>query len=277
MLETGHRLEVGAQGIVGYVASSGKPRVALDVGADAVYFNNPYLPQTSSEMALPLVVRNRVIGVLDIQSEKPHAFQQEDVDIMQTLADQLAVAIENARLFSNTQAIISQLEAVTFAQTRESWQNFLKQRTMAYQYTPLGIRPIGEPARMDKHESHREFPVNLHGQQIGAIHLQRKENASGWTHREEELIQEVARQVALAVDNSRLLEETNRRIAEEQTLGEISNRLGRTLDFDTLLQTAARELGQLPDVAEVSVFVGQSPEEKKPLQRTGRLRGPSNP
>jgi GAF domain-containing protein len=273
MLEGGHKLEVGAQGIVGYVASAGKPRVALDVGADAVFFNNPYLPQTSSEMALPLMARNRVIGVLDIQSEKTHAFQQEDVDIMQTLADQLAVAIENARLFSSTQAVISQLQAVTFAQTREAWQSYLKRRTMAYQYTPLGIRTIADDAAtVRRNGDYREFPVNLHGQQVGTILLRRKESAAGWNRREEELIQEVARQVALAADNSRLLEETNRRIAEEQTLGEITTRLGRTLDFDTLLQTAARELGELPDVAEAAVFVGPPPE-KKQLARTGTLRG----
>jgi GAF domain-containing protein len=271
MLEGGHRLEVGAQGIVGFVAEQGRPRVALDVGADAVYFDNPNLPLTSSEMALPLIVRDKIIGVLDIQSEKPHAFQQEDVEVMQTLADQLAVAIENARLFSDTQSVIGQLEAVTFKQTKEAWQNYLKRRTVAYQYTPLGIRATAQPSMTEKGKQ-IETPLNLHGQQIGTIQLQRKENAPDWTRREEELVQDVARQVALALDNNRLLEDTNRRIAEEQTLGEITSRLGRTLDFDTLLQTAVRELSQLQDVAEVSVYVGPAPE-KKGGPRAGRGQG----
>jgi len=272
MLEAGHRLEVGAQGIVGYVAEKGRPRVALDVGADAVFFNNPHLPLTSTEMALPLIVRDKLIGVLDIQSEKPHAFQQEDVDVMQTLADQLAIAIENARLFSNTQSVIGQLEAVTFKQTKDAWHNYLKRRTVAYQYTPLGIRATSV-ASLSKRGKTIELPLILHGQQIGTIQMQRKENAPDWTIREEELIQDVAKQVALALDNNRLLEETNRRIAEEQTLGKITTRLGRTLDFDTLIQTAARELSQLPDVAEVSVYVGQTKDEKMSTQRTGRTRG----
>ena len=273
MLEAGHRLEVGAQGIVGFVAEQGRPRVALDVGADAVYFDNPNLPLTSSEMALPLIVRDRLIGVLDIQSEKPRAFQQEDVDVMQTFADQLAIAIENARLFSNSQSVIGQLEAVTFKQTKEAWESYLRRRNVAYQYTPLGIRATGDAALSNTVGKLVELPLVLHGQQIGAIRLQRKENAPDWSHREEELIQDVARQVALALENNRLLEELNRRIAEEQTLGGITTRSGRTLDFDTLIQTAARELSQLPDVEEVSVHVGQTSDERPGPQRSARTRG----
>ena len=273
MLEAGHRLEIGAQGIVGFVAEQGRPRVALDVGADAVFFDNPNLPLTSSEMALPLIVRDRLIGVLDIQSEKPRAFQQEDVDVMQTFADQLAIAIENARLFSDTQSVIGQLEAVTFKQTKEAWENYLRRRSVAYQYTPLGIRATTDAALSSSAGKQIEIPLVLHGQQIGAVRLQRKENAPDWSHREEELIQDVAQQVALALDNNRLLEETNRRIAEEQTLGGITTRLGRTLDFDTLIQTAARELSQLPDVAAVSVHVGQTADERAGPQRGGRTRG----
>ena len=100
MIERGHSLSVGSQGLVGYVAAQKKPRIALDVGADAIFFNNPDLPMTRSEVALPLVVRNKVLGVLDIQSDKPQAFSADDIDVLQTLADQIAIAIENARLYT---------------------------------------------------------------------------------------------------------------------------------------------------------------------------------
>jgi len=99
MLERGHKLAVGKVGIVGYVAGTGEPRVALDVGEDAVFFDNPDLPETRSEMALPLISRGRVIGVLDVQSTETAAFSEEDVTTLQTMADQLAIAIENARLY----------------------------------------------------------------------------------------------------------------------------------------------------------------------------------
>lgn len=100
MLERGHKLAIGKVGIVGYVAATGEPRIALDVGKDAVHFVNPDLPATRSEMALPLISRGRVIGVLDVQSVQEAAFTEEDVAALQTMADQLANSIENARLYT---------------------------------------------------------------------------------------------------------------------------------------------------------------------------------
>jgi nitrate/nitrite-specific signal transduction histidine kinase len=97
MIEKGHSLKVGTQGIVGYVAGQKKPRIALDVGTDAAFFNNPHLPMTRSEIALPLLVRSRLLGVLDIQSDKTAAFSIDDMDVLETLADQVAVAIDNAK------------------------------------------------------------------------------------------------------------------------------------------------------------------------------------
>jgi len=103
MVERPHRLRVNGQSIVGYVTGHIEPRVALDVGQDAVHFKNPDLPDTRSEMALPLVARGKVIGALDVQSVEPNAFGPDDVETLQVMADQLAAAIENARLFEETQ------------------------------------------------------------------------------------------------------------------------------------------------------------------------------
>jgi GAF domain-containing protein len=103
MVERPHRLQVGSQSIVGYVTSKAKPRIALDVGVDAVHFNNPLLPDTRSEMALPLISRGAVIGALDVQSVKPNAFSDEDIETLQIMADQVTAAIQNARLFEQTQ------------------------------------------------------------------------------------------------------------------------------------------------------------------------------
>jgi signal transduction histidine kinase len=100
MLEKGHKLAVGKIGIVGHVAGTGEPRIALDVGKDTTHFANPDLPATRSEMALPLVSRGRVIGVLDVQGVHEAAFSEEDIAALRTMADQLANAIENARLYA---------------------------------------------------------------------------------------------------------------------------------------------------------------------------------
>jgi signal transduction histidine kinase len=109
MLDSRHKLKIGDVGMVSYAVGTGQPRIALDVGADAIYFKNPFLPETRSEMVLPLKTGNKVIGAIDVQSKEPAAFDNEDIIILQTLADQLAVAIENARLFEATRRQIEEL------------------------------------------------------------------------------------------------------------------------------------------------------------------------
>jgi GAF domain-containing protein len=257
MIARGHSLSIGTQGIVGYVAAQKKPRIALDVGEDAVFFNNPDLPMTRSEVALPLLVRNKVLGVLDIQSDKPQAFRTEDIDVLQTLSDQIAVAIENARLLDETQAAILQLEALTGIRTREAWTQKLHENNRVFTYTPLGMRAEKLP---HTNENVITAPIILRGQKIGNISIARKGDAK-WNKLEEGLLDEVAGQVGLAVDNIRLLEEATQRAKQEQTVGRLATRFGQSLDIDTLLRTAARELGQLPEVEEATVFMSEITRE----------------
>lgn len=252
MVEKGHTLKVGTQGIVGYVAAQKKPRIALDVGADAVFFNNPYLPMTRSEIALPLLVRGKVVGVLDIQSDKTAAFAFEDLDVLETLAGQVAVAIDNARLLDESQAAFLQLEALAAVRTREAWSQKLAKRQRAFTYTPLGLR-AEKPSEND--ESAIKVPITLRGQKIGSISLVRRNNAA-WNKLDEDLVTDVATQAGLAVDNIRLLEEATERAKQEQIVGELAFRFSQSLDIDSLLQTATREFGQLPGVEEATVYIG---------------------
>jgi GAF domain-containing protein len=263
MVDRGHALTIGMQGIVGYVAAQKKPRIALDVGIDAVFFNNPDLPLTRSEVALPLLIRNRVLGVLDIQSDRPQAFSMEDIDVLQTLSDQIAIAIENARLLDETQAAIMQLEALTSIRTQEAWNQKLREHGRAFTYTPLGLR--AEKISQDKSKA-MSAPIILRGRKIGNISIARKGEGK-WSQLDEGLLEEVASQVGLAVDNIRLLEEATQRARQEQTVGKLAARFSQSLDLDTLLQTAVRELGQLPDVAEVSVFIGAEDGKSSPSKQ----------
>lgn len=263
MVERGHSLTIGMQGIVGYVAAQKKPRIALDVGMDAVFFNNPDLPLTRSEVALPLLIRNKVLGVLDIQSDRPQAFSMDDIDVLQTLSDQIAIAIENARLLDETQAAIIQLEALTSIRTQDAWTQKLRERGRAFTYTPLGLRA----EKISQNNSNAmDAPIILRGRKIGNISIARKGDGK-WSKLDEGLLEEVASQVGLAVDNIRLLEEATQRARQEQTVGKLAAQFSQSLDLDTLLQTAARELGQLPDVAEVSVFIGREDEKSSPSKQ----------
>jgi GAF domain-containing protein/HAMP domain-containing protein len=269
MIGRGHSLLVGKQGIVGYAAAEKKPRIALDVGNDAAFFNNPDLPMTRSELALPLVIRNRVLGVLDIQSNQPQAFSIDDIDVLQTLADQVAVAIENARLLDESQAALTQLEALTNTRTREAWKQKLSGKGRVFTYTPLGLRAEKLAPTNDNLVT---IPLILRGQKIGNISVARKGDA-GLTKSDEELLAEVANQAGLAIDNIRLLEEATQRARQEQVVGKLAGRFSQSLDVDTLLQTAVRELAQLPDVAEVSIFVGEQNSEIPGKQKTRRNSG----
>lgn len=110
MIEQNHRLPVGEGSMIGWCVAHNQARIALDVGQDAVRFDNPFLPQTRSEMALPLNSRGRVVGAMTIQSSLSAAFGEADIAVLQIMADQLANAIENARLFAEREDALAEME-----------------------------------------------------------------------------------------------------------------------------------------------------------------------
>ena len=259
MIENGHSISVGSLGTVGSVLLQKRSRIFFDIGQDAVLFNNADLPMTRSEAVVPLVVRNKVLGVLDIHSDKPQSFGPDHIEVLEILADQVAVAIENARLLDESQAAVLQLEALTADRTREAWSQEVKKKDRVFTYTPLGLR-ADKSALKDNNAIHTS--ITLRGNKIGDISISRKENAA-WNKVDEDLIFDVAKQIGLAIDNIRLLEDATQRAKQEQTVGRLATRFGQSLDIDTLLQTAARELGQLPEVEEATVFISEIVHEKK--------------
>ncbi len=128
MLARDHRLRVDATSIVGYVSSSARPRIASDVGSDVIYFKNPDLPETHSEMALPLIIGEKLIGVLDIQSTEASAFDEQQIEVLGTLANQVAIAIENANLFGQTRQALAEAQRVYDQFIAGSWTSFARSR-----------------------------------------------------------------------------------------------------------------------------------------------------
>jgi GAF domain-containing protein len=265
MLARGHKLEIGRQGIVGFAAYQKRSRIAQDVGTDDAFFNNPDLPDTHSEVALPLVVQNRLIGVLDIQSQEHNAFSLDDVYALQTMADQIAMAIENTRLIERSRSAIQDLEAISAGGTTKAWKSRLGNRVKGYTYTTLGVDPLekrkGNLPNTSGEKTLR-ISLNLRGKEIGAISLQRKANDSSWTATDKEMVERIATQVVLALENARLLEESQRQAVREQTVNELSSHFSNSLDVDTLLQNAVREIHGLPQVSEVSVFIKPAEETR---------------
>ncbi|RME06063.1 MAG: GAF domain-containing protein, partial [Anaerolineae bacterium] len=280
MLARGHRLKVGEQGIVGFAAATGTARIALDVGEDAVFFDNPDLPETRSEMAIPLIAAERTLGVLDIQSTQEAAFTQEDIAILRILADQVAIAIENARLFQESQQALAALESAFGESTARAWQRFLQHSARrGYVATSEGLilplRPDGagkeEPYRLSTPAVETEdptvlrVPLSVRGQQVGVLRLKKPPEQGRWRQEEISLLQDLSEQLGLALESARLLEETQRRAAFEQITGQITSRIRASLDLETVLQTAVHEIRTALNLPRLSIrLAGTNGEQNVP-------------
>jgi GAF domain-containing protein len=261
MLERGHQLEVGRTGIVGNVAASGEARIALDVGEDATFFDNPDLAETRSETALPLKVRDQVIGILDVQSKQANAFNDEDVRILQTLADQIALAIDNTTLLAESHQALQELQGLYAQQTHKTWQQQIVGRKVAYSFKSHHIQPLGEPVPpLEPDDPNQvQIPISLRGIRLGRLVLKRDETIGSWTEEEKSLLAQASEQVALALENARLYEEARARAMREQTINALTASLSRSLDVETLLRAAVKQLGEVPGIWDVAVHI-QTPQ-----------------
>jgi len=260
MLARHHRLRVGQVGIVGYVAGTGQPRIALDVGQDAVFFDNPDLPDTRSEISLPLKVGEQIIGVLDVQSVQPAAFSQDDIALLSTLADQVAMAIQNTRLYADSLRTVHELQLAQRQYLQQMWSQIAAERsTVGYQldFGRLQALPpapsIPAPALESQQPGRLVVPLALRNQVIGLIDLQDVDPTRAWTPQELAFARSVADQVALALENARLLEETRRRAERERLVSDITTRLRVSNDPQTIIDTALSELRQALQVKSVQV------------------------
>jgi len=253
MLARNHRLQVGETGIVGNVTKTGQPRLALDVGLDAIFFNNPDLPETRSEIALPLRVGTNVFGALDVQSTKAQAFSQEDVSILSSLAEQVSIAIQNARSYQESQEALAQAEIISAQLSEQQWSRFMsRQQIGGYHFDGIEARQIKAPS--EKPTSHSlSIPVTLRGTKIGTLKLNAPDPNRIWTEEEIALAQATADRTALAIENARLLQDAQKRAAKERTIGEISSKIGSLVNLDNIVQTTIQELGNTLPGTEIAI------------------------
>jgi GAF domain-containing protein len=258
LIGQGFRVEPDRRNVINLVVQQNRSIISSDIDADFVRDAN--FPITRSRMILPLSVRGDVIGVLDLHSDQPQAISAQDAEILKTLSDLIAISYDNVRLINETKNLIDQLEINTSFQTQKTWAKFTSRYKPAYQYTPAGVRPIFSSERKDSDNGMR-IPLTLYGQNIGTIKLLRKGGITEWSERERILVEKIADQVALALENSRLVDEAQKSSLRDQMIANISTRVRETLDVESVIRTASSELRRVFDLKEAEISIGSNQAE----------------
>jgi GAF domain-containing protein/HAMP domain-containing protein len=236
-----HRLEVSGRSMVATCIRERMPRIAQNTADEKQRFENPLLPYTRSEIALPLIIGDRVLGALDVQSTKSADFGMEVIETMQNMASQVAVALENARLFQEAQQSINELRSIQKQYLLEGWTS-IKSYSEDLEYG------IGEPSETANQAMNSS--ISLRDQILGQVTLERRDE---WTTDQQSLVDAVTAQAAIALENARLVSESRQIAMRERTLAEINSKIWSSSSVDGILQTVVRELGKRLDASNASI------------------------
>lgn len=261
MLDDGHRLAVGGDSMIGWCTAHKQARIALDVGLEAVRFNNPFLPETRSELALPILAQNVVLGAMTVQSRQPSAFDQDDIIVLQSIADSLASAIENARLFAEVQTNLEEIRNLHRQYLEQSWnEEVAKRNRLEFTFE----EPTASP---EQRARQLEVPILLREQPIGKIKLESpisaEEPAIDWTPEELALIDAVTAQTALALENARLFDEVKAKAHQEELLNQIISKSQDSLSLDRVMKIILQEVVKNLQVSRASIRLGNQSQESE--------------
>jgi len=280
LLEVGHKLELDETSTVGWCINHRRARVASDTGEEVVLFDILPLALTRSEVALPLRSRGRIIGALSVQSTQKAAFDEADTVVLQMMADQVSVALDNAWLFSRTEAALEDAQSVQRRYLAQAWREFLATSPMAQiDYVQPGtevgdedfLREVQRAAMVRGQAVARDgssdgatspseaalvVPLKLRGQVIGTMALHETRHRRTWSVEDIAMAEAVAEQVAQAVENLRLMSEAQRRAAHERLVSEISDQMQQATDMAALMRIAAERLNSVLGGSHVFVRMG---------------------
>jgi GAF domain-containing protein len=216
-------------------------------------------------MALPLKVGNSIMGALDVQSTESGAFTEEDIQMLTLLADQVSLAIENARLFDETRNALAEAQAVSRQFTREAWGRVpVEHKLLGYRYNVAGSAPLNEPVDLSERGPRRSgdnqvelnqvvVPIELRGETIGTLIVQ-SPSTDKLNQDQINLVKAVAERVALSAENARLFEETTRRAERERLVSDITGKIRSVNDPQTIINTAMEELRKTLGASRVEII-----------------------
>ncbi|TFG68031.1 MAG: GAF domain-containing protein, partial [Anaerolineales bacterium] len=257
MLANEHKLHRESDSMIGLCVKSAAPQIALDVVEETIRFVNPLLPNTRSEMALPLVSRGVVIGAMTIQSDEVSAFTRDDITTLQTMADQLANAIQNARLYATSQDSIHELQRLQQNFALDSWRDYVGEKDIiGFNYDLNQVSPLMPFDQLDTNEFLEDtgmmmnrgveggdgailrHSLNIRGKPVGMMSFEEPAMVVEWSEDQVVVLDAVRTQLELALENRLLidrsqhaLQEAQQRESELEFLQEISALLNATNDI----------------------------------------------
>jgi nitrate/nitrite-specific signal transduction histidine kinase len=271
MLARGHRIKVG-EGMIGWSIANAQPRVAQLASADAVRLATPELPHTRSEAAIPLRSRGRVLGALTIQDSQPGSFDELAIAVWQTMADQVALALDNAKLFAESQNALETIERAYSEMSGGAWQELLShQRERIFRSSgETGARLQASPSEGgptletstgtsdDAGAYPLNLPIRVRGHTIGSLKTYKSKSAGDWSREEMELLAQLVEQLGLALEDARLFQDAQQRAARERIVGEATARMRSTLDPQSVLQASVDEIYRALGLEAVTIYLSSN-------------------
>ncbi len=210
-----------------------------------------WLAQANAQavMLVPLSVRGRFDGFISAIAEQPHDFQDSEVRLMQSAAEQLGVVLNNLQLTAEMQATLQRVALLNRQLSGEAWSDYLASRE----------RWVVESGHAQAALEHTalQVPIVVRGQTIGAFKVSDVQADRQWQEDELTMLQTIAGEVALAVENARLIEQTQRTAQREREIATAADRIHRSVNLDAVLQTAVQEIMRIAGTTEVAIQFGQ--------------------
>lgn len=293
--ESGQKIGVGSLNVVGRVTIGGQSILIRDTPDEQSYRRSTLTAGIRSQLVLPLQVASEVIGALDVQSRRLDAFAKDDIDVLQTLSDQIAIAIDNARLYAaaqnslaenkrlyeQTRNSLREIERLNQQLTGQAWNEYLRARTKSPALTldlssgqvdnyAEWTSTLAEASRTHQLVTQQTaqgktlaLPILVRNQVIGAMEF---ELDADQTISAEQLgaVQQVIERMGLSADNVRLFEEAQRIAQREATVNDISTKMQAATSVDGVLSAATKGIAEAFGSARVAIRIGANPHTASP-------------